>query len=287
MNDKLKNFTAEPDSEVWGKINSSLFKAKARRQLATGLIGAAVVTGLITGVILWPSQPKQTAVSEQQPMVAQQEASEQPVSAEVQTLAIETMPTEATAQASAKMETAETKVAMPVPAVVENHSVATLFNISELPVAAKSEGTVAAAPKESTAATGNTAKMQPAETASTEAEPQQSEAAAPVAAHAPKAVIPNAPEKDTLLWIPNGFIPSQGQTFHVILNQDASSVKNFRMTIFNRQGHQVFNTTDINMAWDGTYKGRELPKAAYVCVVAYTDKDGITHQRKATVLLIR
>ena len=49
-------------------------------------------------------------------------------------------------------------------------------------------------------------------------------------------------------------------------------VSNFRMTIFNRTGNQVFMSNDINAPWDGKYRGREMPKEVHVVA---TDTAGV------------
>ena len=116
-------------------------------------------------------------------------------------------------------------------------------------------------------------------------------AAAPAVAPSPKVTSPNGMIEDTILWVPNAFAPASDDpsiaTFRAHLNKPEVSILNYRITIFNRSGHQVFHSTDINQVWDGTYKGRPLPQAGYVYVIYYVDKDGLTHQRKGTVALIR
>lgn len=101
----------------------------------------------------------------------------------------------------------------------------------------------------------------------------------------------NSAVEDTILWVPNAFAPSSDNpditTFRARLNQSGASVANYRIRIFNRQGHLVFHSIDINQAWDGTYKGRALPQGGYVYVIRYVDRDGLIHQRKGTVALIR
>jgi gliding motility-associated-like protein len=97
--------------------------------------------------------------------------------------------------------------------------------------------------------------------------------------------------EDTILWLPNVFMPASDDAeinvFRARLNHPGDVLTNYRMTVFNRSGAQVFATTDINEGWDGKHWGRELPQAAYVYVVYYTDKDGFRHQRKGTVTLVR
>ena len=43
-------------------------------------------------------------------------------------------------------------------------------------------------------------------------------------------------------------------------------IKKYHMQIFDRWGERLFETTDINIGWDGSYKGAKAPSAVYVVV---------------------
>jgi gliding motility-associated-like protein len=66
-----------------------------------------------------------------------------------------------------------------------------------------------------------------------------------------------------------------------------NNVYGMRLTVFDRWGEKVFETTDLLTGWDGTFKGKELDPGVYTYVVTvnYTDKESTT--RSGTVTLIR
>ena len=85
--------------------------------------------------------------------------------------------------------------------------------------------------------------------------------------------------KTTVFFVPNAFNPAHGG-FKPYTNR----VYNYHLEIYNRWGELLFETTDPNMAWDGTYKGEYVQQDVYACFIHYTDakrkrflyKDGIT-----------
>lgn len=46
----------------------------------------------------------------------------------------------------------------------------------------------------------------------------------------------------------------------------------FKMSIFNRYGQQVFETTDVFKGWDGTYQGKILPLGTYYYIINYFNR---------------
>jgi gliding motility-associated-like protein len=51
-------------------------------------------------------------------------------------------------------------------------------------------------------------------------------------------------------------------------------IKKIEFTVFDRWGEILFNTTDLNFAWDGTYNGQPLPMGVYSYKLMYSDDDG-------------
>lgn len=89
------------------------------------------------------------------------------------------------------------------------------------------------------------------------------------------------------LFAPNAFTPdeSTNNTFRLFMN----GIIDFELTLFNREGLQLFHTTDPEESWDGTYLGKPCPQASYVWILKYTTNDK-PHQpqiRKGTVTLLR
>ena len=57
--------------------------------------------------------------------------------------------------------------------------------------------------------------------------------------------------------------------------------------IYNRYGQLVFNTSQVNKAWDGTFGGKEQPSGTFIFMAQAVNYKGETVLRKGTVLLIR
>lgn len=94
--------------------------------------------------------------------------------------------------------------------------------------------------------------------------------------------------EDNLFWTPNIIVPSgdvdANRTFSV---KFTSAVSNFHIYIYNRAGHQVYQTSDPSFVWDGTSKGTTLPQGAYIWVMKFRDTAGKPHEERGTVTLIR
>jgi hypothetical protein len=49
----------------------------------------------------------------------------------------------------------------------------------------------------------------------------------------------------------------------------------------------VFETTDFNKSWDGTFESTQVPNDAYIYLITYTGEDGISGTINGNVTLIR
>lgn len=64
-------------------------------------------------------------------------------------------------------------------------------------------------------------------------------------------------------------------------------VKDFRMRIFNRWGELVFESTDLNIGWDGYYRGQISPQDVYVVQTWFRFVDGKTVEKLTDLTLFR
>ena len=71
-------------------------------------------------------------------------------------------------------------------------------------------------------------------------------------------------------YFPNAFTPNSDNK-NDIFPPVVDGVEDFTMRIFNRWGDLLFESTDINKGWDGTYKGNKVEQEVYVCFITYTD----------------
>jgi gliding motility-associated-like protein len=90
----------------------------------------------------------------------------------------------------------------------------------------------------------------------------------------------------TDIHLPNAFNPSSdiaGNRNFGLLNANISKLEFFK--IFNRWGQLVFETTDPNKKWDGTYKNIELQPDNYVWIIDGYCNNGKRIKKQGTVLL--
>ena len=90
------------------------------------------------------------------------------------------------------------------------------------------------------------------------------------------------------LFIPNAFSPNNDLANDiecVMLNP--ACVKNLTFIIYDRWGEKVFETTDVQICWDGMYKGKAMNTAVFVYYLEATFTSGETIAKKGNISLIR
>jgi gliding motility-associated-like protein len=89
-----------------------------------------------------------------------------------------------------------------------------------------------------------------------------------------------------LIGIPTAFTPNgdgKNDTFFI----PATSVKEFKMNIYDRWGQQIFSTTDVGAGWDGTFKGKGEPEEIYMYFFTIVYLDGKSVVKEGTLMLQR
>ena len=95
----------------------------------------------------------------------------------------------------------------------------------------------------------------------------------------------------TPFYIPNAFTPNGdglNDSFKAIPRYDY--VSKYYLSIYNRWGQRVYETTDINKGWDGTYKGSPCMLGAYIYRIVYKESGQQPVENKVvegTVMLVR
>lgn len=91
------------------------------------------------------------------------------------------------------------------------------------------------------------------------------------------------------LYIPNAFTPNgDGRNDYFSVYGNLNVVQRFEVKIFNRWGMQVFESTDPNFKWDGTYKGEQAQADTYVYTITMNYLDGYApYLKKGSLALIR
>lgn len=88
------------------------------------------------------------------------------------------------------------------------------------------------------------------------------------------------------LDIPNAFTPNNDGKNDIFFAY-GNNIRTFNMKIFNQWGEMVFESNDILIGWDGTFKGERQPIGTYVYVVEAVFNDGEQQIRKGSITLIR
>ncbi len=93
-------------------------------------------------------------------------------------------------------------------------------------------------------------------------------------------------DPSAVLALPNAFTPGSGANGKLfIIKRGEADLNYFR--IFNRWGNLVFETSNINEGWDGTYNGKPQPFGVFVYQVEATTKQGNVFRKHGNVTLIR
>ena len=92
--------------------------------------------------------------------------------------------------------------------------------------------------------------------------------------------------KNYYLYIPSAFTPDDNgnNDFYKVYTNLTGY---FKMSLYNRYGEKLFETTDPNNGWDGNFKGAKQPFGTYTYVVTYHSNFTVPQQEKGSFILIR
>lgn len=96
--------------------------------------------------------------------------------------------------------------------------------------------------------------------------------------------------KDCYIDIPNSFTPNGDGTNDYFLPRQLLSkgLTAFKMTVYNRWGQEIFQTTSINgRGWDGKFNEKEQPTGVYVYIIDAVLKNGGNEHYQGNVTLLR
>lgn len=88
------------------------------------------------------------------------------------------------------------------------------------------------------------------------------------------------------VYVPNTFTPNadnKNDLFYVRANQ----LSELYFVIYDRWGEKVFETTSLEIGWDGTFRGRPLDPDVYVYYLNITCVGGEEYQEQGNITLIR
>jgi gliding motility-associated-like protein len=87
------------------------------------------------------------------------------------------------------------------------------------------------------------------------------------------------------LYIPNSFTPN-GDGLNDTFGVAGEGIKDFSIQIYNRWGQLVFQASDANNRWDGTYNGQKVPSGSYVFKVSAKDQTGKRELKEGQINII-
>jgi len=91
---------------------------------------------------------------------------------------------------------------------------------------------------------------------------------------------------EPLVGLPTGFSPN-GDGQNDILYVRGAAISKLDLKIFNRWGQLVFETTNQNIGWDGTFNGQPQPIEAYAYVLNVWFIDGTSKELQGNITLLR
>lgn len=91
---------------------------------------------------------------------------------------------------------------------------------------------------------------------------------------------------DFAFYVPNAFTPNEDERNDVFFPV-VKGVKFYEMVIFDRWGSRIFQSTDTDNGWDGSYKGQACKQDSYVWKVNLTTLGGEEKKYSGNVILFR
>jgi gliding motility-associated-like protein len=88
------------------------------------------------------------------------------------------------------------------------------------------------------------------------------------------------------LYVPNAFSPNNDGKNDVLYVR-GNFIQDLYFAVYDRWGQKVFETKDLNVGWDGTYKGRKLDPAVFGWYIEGTCEVGEKFFKKGNVTLLR
>lgn len=288
--EKFENYGIQPSPRVWEAIEAASPKPLARlRNLRYLWIGAAALL-VITAVLLIRQQRSQTQIS-QHLAESVQTSGNQPLTADEQEGRTYTDNTQISSSARQSLQQpasgntasiqAGNSQGISQPMVPKNAAGSPLkINLNNSPLDAK---TVQLPQNPS-----SPVKINPSVPKGSD--PAGNTAVAPktqITADTPALKV--TPQGSVEVFIPNAFAPGSNgvNDFFMPVIQNNAPVKDYRMQIFARSGQLLFESTSVDMGWDGRFQGAIVDDHVCVYLITFRDTDGFSYVKKGTVTLIR
>ena len=94
-------------------------------------------------------------------------------------------------------------------------------------------------------------------------------------------------EKNCSVYFPGAFTPNGDGRNDLFRALNADHVQSFKLQVFNRNGEQVFVSTQASVGWDGRFRGTLQSTGVFVWQCSYREPAGKRVYRSGTVTLVR
>ncbi|MCB0640653.1 MAG: PKD domain-containing protein [Phaeodactylibacter sp.] len=99
-------------------------------------------------------------------------------------------------------------------------------------------------------------------------------------------VVINPDCEEPFIFVPTGFTPND-DGINDVLYVRGNNIDELYFTVYNRWGQKLFETEDVNVGWDGTYKGERLPPDVYGYYIRAKCYNSEEFFKKGNITLIR
>jgi len=89
------------------------------------------------------------------------------------------------------------------------------------------------------------------------------------------------------LTFPNAFSPNHDDINDIYKAKECQNIVEFHATIFNRWGQKLYEWSDPNEGWNGTYNGKDVKQGTYFVLVKAKGTDGKEYKIRKDVNLLR
>jgi gliding motility-associated-like protein len=87
-------------------------------------------------------------------------------------------------------------------------------------------------------------------------------------------------------YVPNTFTP-EGDNLNDIFFAYGTNIKDFKISVFDRWGENIFNSNDITKGWDGTFRGTPVQDDIYVWKADFNDLKNKNHSLTGHIQVLR
>ncbi len=92
---------------------------------------------------------------------------------------------------------------------------------------------------------------------------------------------------DSYINFPSAFSPNADGVNDVFRAKYSLDLVKYNLRIYNRWGELVFETSDVNEGWDGTFNNKPQPLSVYVWYAEYSFRDGKKNSKAGNLTLVK